>query len=67
MSFLILPFIVATALALYELQASRKPAFCEECGHCRQRRAEEERQQAALAEDYARRMGLRDEDENRSL
>jgi hypothetical protein len=56
--------VVAMIVTLYDMRTALRPATCPECGHCRQRAAEEARLQDRLAQEYARRNGLEPDDED---
>lgn len=56
--------VVAMIVTLYEMRTALQPATCPECGHCRERAAEEARLQDRLAREYARRNGLESDDED---
>jgi hypothetical protein len=55
----------AMIVMVVEMGSSLRPAACPECGHCQARRAAEELEQERLARDYARRIGLEDDDDRR--
>ncbi len=56
---------IAIVVTLYEMGQSFRPAVCPECGHCRALAEQEVQTQEHLAREYARRVGLDDEnDEN---
>lgn len=57
----------AMFLILYEMGASLKPVVCAECPHCRARAEADAREQDRLAREYARRVGLDDEDDDRTI
>ena len=54
----------AMIVTLVEMGSALRPAACPECTHCRARQAEDEREQDRLAREYARRVGLGDEDDD---
>jgi hypothetical protein len=54
----------AMILVVYEMGAALRPVTCPECSHCQARRAAEERAQELLNREYARRVGLHDEDDD---
>ena len=58
---------VALAVTLYDMTASLRPVTCAECSHCRARAEDEARKQEALSREYARRVGLDDEDDDRRI
>jgi hypothetical protein len=59
--------IGAMAITLYDMGSSLKPATCAECPHCRARAAADAREQERLAREYAKRVGLEDEDDDRTI
>jgi hypothetical protein len=59
--------VVAMIVTLYEMGTALKPATCPECTHCRTIAEEEARTQERLAREYARRVGLEDEDDDRRI
>ncbi len=61
---LALASLVATILMGFEVYASRRPD-CPECPHCRALRIADEREQERLQEEYARRIGLFPDDDDR--
>ncbi len=64
---LTLASLLATVLMGYELYASRHPE-CPECTHCQARRLADEREQERLQDEYARRIGLANrEDDGRRI
>lgn len=63
----IIALAVAMLLTLYEMASSLRPATCAECSHCRARAEDEARAQERLAREYARRVGLEDEDDDRRI
>ncbi len=58
---LALAFLLATVLLGFEMYVDRVPV-CPECPHCLARREAEARLQQRLQDEYARRIGLRDDD-----
>ena len=59
---------VAMVLTLYDMRSSLRPATCPECAHCLAVAEEQARIQAQLTRDYARRVGLEDdEDDHRRI
>ena len=64
-SFLMLGFLVALGLTLYEMRTSLAAPVCAECSHCRAMALAKEREQAELQEWYAERWHLKDRDEDR--
>lgn len=58
---------VALVVTLYDMTASLRPATCAECSHCRARADDEARKQEALGREYARRLGIDDEDDDRRI
>jgi hypothetical protein len=59
--------VVAMILTLYDMRSSLGPAACPECAHCRTRAEDEARTQERLSREYARKIGLRDEDDDRRI
>jgi hypothetical protein len=57
----------AMILMLYEMRTALRPVTCPECNHCRARAAADALEQERLARDYARRMGLDEEDDERRI
>jgi len=57
---------IAIIVTMYDLRLSLSPETCSECPHCRARAEAERRRQEELARDYARRMGI-DEDDDRKI
>ena len=57
--------IGAMVLTMYEMGAALRPVSCPDCPHCKARAIEEAQQQEVMAREYARRMGLDDEDSDR--
>ena len=64
-SFLMLGFLVALGLTLYEMRTSLGAPVCAECSHCRALALAKEREQAELQEQYAKRWNLSDEEDRR--
>ena len=60
----LLALVGAMFLTLYDMGSAMKPATCPECAHCRARADAEAREQEQLRRDYARRIGLGDEDDD---
>jgi protein-S-isoprenylcysteine O-methyltransferase Ste14 len=59
---------VAMALTLYDMRSSLRPATCPKCAHCVAIAEEEARLQEQLTREYARRVGLEDdEDDHRRI
>jgi hypothetical protein len=58
---------VAMVITLYDMGTSLKPAACPECAHCRAIAAAAAREQERLDREYARRIGLADEDDDRRI
>ena len=59
---------VAMVLTLYDMRSSLRPATCPKCTHCVAIAEEEARIQDQLAREYARRVGLEDdEDDHRRI
>ena len=56
--------IIVTA---YEMRTSLEPVNCPECPHCRAAALEREARQHDLQEQYARRHGLDDKDDDRRI
>lgn len=63
----VVALLVAMIVSLYDMGASLRPARCAECSHCRTLAAEEARRQERLSREYARRVGLDDEDDDRRI
>jgi uncharacterized membrane protein len=59
--------VVAMILTLYDMRSSLRPAACPECAHCRALAEDEARTQERLSREYARKIGLRDEDDDRRI
>ena len=57
--------MAALVLTLYEMGSSLRPVTCPECSHCRARAEAERIEQERLARDYARRMNLPRDDDDR--
>ncbi|HEY6056719.1 MAG TPA: hypothetical protein VIV06_01745 [Candidatus Limnocylindrales bacterium] len=57
-------FLAAIGLTAYEMHAATQPPFCAECSHCRAERHEQRRRQAEMREQFARRNGIVDNDED---
>ncbi len=57
---------VAMLVTMYDLRLSLSPETCSECPHCLARAEAERRRQEELSREYARRMGL-DEDDDRKI
>ena len=55
---------IAIAVTLYEMGQSLRPAACPECGHCRAIAEHEARTQERLTREYARRVGLEDDEDD---
>ena len=62
----LIALVGAMIMTLYEMGAALRPARCQECPHCRIVAATEAREQERLAREYARRVGLSDEDDDDS-
>ena len=58
----LIALVAAMLITLYEMRTALRPATCPECGHCRTLAASREREQEQLAREYAKRVGLPDED-----
>jgi hypothetical protein len=56
--------MAAMILTLYEMGSALRPATCAECSHCQALAAAKAREQEQLSKDYARRVGLGDDDED---
>jgi hypothetical protein len=54
-------------VAAYELRTSLEPVQCPECPHCRAAAIERQARQHDLQDQYARRHGIRDEDDDRRI
>jgi hypothetical protein len=59
--------VVAMLVTLYEMRSSLKPSTCPECSHCRAIAEEDARTQDRLAREYARRVGLDEDDDDRRI
>jgi hypothetical protein len=59
--------IVAMIVTLYDMTTALRPATCPECTHCLARAEEDARLQEQLTREYARRVGLDDEDDERRI
>jgi hypothetical protein len=57
----------AMLITLYEMGSALRPVACPECGHCRALAESEAREQQRLAREYARRVGLGDDDDDRTI
>ena len=55
----------AMIMTMYEMRSALRPVACSECSHCRARAESEAREQERLSNEYARRIGLDDEDNDR--
>lgn len=60
----LLALVAAMVVMLIEMGSSLRPVACPECTHCRARKAADEREQERLAHDYARRVGLGDDEDD---
>lgn len=58
---------IAIVVTLYEMGQSLRPPACPECGHCRALAEHEAETQERLAREYARRVGLDDEIDDRRI
>jgi hypothetical protein len=58
---------VAMIVTLYDMASARKPVACPECGHCRAVAETAAREQERLNQEYARRIGLDEDDDERRL
>jgi hypothetical protein len=58
---------VAMILTMYDLRLALSPETCTECPHCRARAEADRRRQEELARDYAKRIGLDEEDDDRKI
>jgi hypothetical protein len=54
----------AMIITLYDMGVSLRPAACPECSHCRALAEADAAEQERLAREYARRVGLSDEDDD---
>jgi hypothetical protein len=54
----------AMIITLYEMGAALRPATCPECRHCQANAALAAREQERLNREFARRVGLDDEDDD---
>lgn len=54
----------AMLITLYDLVSSLKPVACAECPHCQALAAADAREQERLGREYARRVGLDDQDDD---
>lgn len=58
---------VAMIVTLYEMGQSLRPMSCSECPHCMAIAEQEKLAQERLSRDYARRLGLENEDDDRRI
>ena len=59
--------VAAMVITLYDMGSSLKPVSCAECAHCLARAEADAREQERLGREYARRVGLEDEDDDRRI
>jgi tartrate dehydratase alpha subunit/fumarate hydratase class I-like protein len=57
----------AMIITLYEMRSALRPATCPECWHCRNVAEAHAQEQERLARDYAKQVGLPDEDDDRRI
>jgi len=57
----------AMIMTLYEMGAALRPATCPECSHCRALAETKARERERLAREYAKRIGLPDNDDDDRL
>lgn len=58
---------IAIVVTLYDMGQSLRPAACPECAHCRAIAEDEAQAQERLAREYARRVGLEEEIDDRRI
>lgn len=64
----LLALVVAMIITMYDMGASLRPGTCPECSHCRAAAEADARERERLAREYARSVGLRDdEDDDRKI
>lgn len=63
----LIALLLAMLITLYDMGSALKPSTCPECGHCRALAAAAAAEQERLNRDYARRMGLEDDDDDRRI
>jgi hypothetical protein len=56
--------VAAMIITLYEMGSALRPATCPECGHCRAAAESEAREKERRAREYAKRIGLPDNDDD---
>jgi hypothetical protein len=59
--------VVAMIITLYDMASALRPSTCPECSHCRAIAAAAAREQERLNSEYARRIGLDEDDDHRRL
>jgi hypothetical protein len=59
--------VVAMILTLYDMRSSLRPVRCPDCAHCRALVEDEARTQERLTREYARKIGLQDDDDDRRI
>ena len=57
----------AMVMTLYEMRTALRPLACPECPHCRAVAEAEAREQERLSREYAKRVGLSDDDDDRRI
>jgi hypothetical protein len=64
----LLALVVAMIITLYDMGTALKPSTCPDCPHCRALAEAAAREQERLNREYAKRMGLLDdEDDDRRI
>jgi hypothetical protein len=63
----LIALVVAIVGTAYEMRTALQPANCPECPHCRGAAIEREAQQRDLQDQFARRNGLDDGDDDRRI
>jgi hypothetical protein len=63
----IFAIVGAMILTVYEMSLALRPVTCPECVHCRARAEADRREQERLSREYARRIGLRDDEDDRRI
>lgn len=65
--FVLVAIAIAILVTMYEMSQSLRPPVCPECDHCRAAAELEARTRESLARDYAKRVGLDDENDDRRV
>jgi hypothetical protein len=63
----LLAVVAAMAITLVDMAGALKPASCPECGHCRAVAQAAAIEQERVNREYARRLGLEDDEDDRPL